>query len=120
MLKESFLEYLSYERRYSEHTVCGYGLDLSKFEEYLKGRFERSPARNKACAGYGRDLRNVGRDWPCLLFVESGGLHWPGLRKNEALFRSNGRRDRRAGAVDHARGIQALRGDPDRAFGTAG
>ncbi|EEF74824.1 phage integrase SAM-like domain protein [Phocaeicola coprophilus DSM 18228 = JCM 13818] len=37
MLKESFLEYLSYERRYSEHTVCSYGLDLSKFEEYLKG-----------------------------------------------------------------------------------
>lgn len=37
MLKESFLEYLSYERRCSEHTVCGYGLDLSKFEEYLKG-----------------------------------------------------------------------------------
>lgn len=37
MLKESFLGYLSYERRYSEHTVCSYGLDLSKFEEYLKG-----------------------------------------------------------------------------------
>lgn len=37
MLKESFLEYLSYERRYSEYTVCSYGLDLSKFEEYLKG-----------------------------------------------------------------------------------
>ena len=37
MLKESFLKYLSYERRYSEHTVCSYGLDLSKFEEYLKG-----------------------------------------------------------------------------------
>lgn len=37
MLKEFFLEYLSYERRYSEHTVCSYGLDLSKFEEYLKG-----------------------------------------------------------------------------------
>lgn len=37
MLKESFLEYLSYERRCSEHTVCSYGLDLSKFEEYLKG-----------------------------------------------------------------------------------
>lgn len=37
MLKESFLEYLFDERRYSEHTVCGYGLDLSKFEEYLKG-----------------------------------------------------------------------------------
>ncbi len=37
MLKESFLEYLFYERRYSEHTVCSYGLDLSKFEEYLKG-----------------------------------------------------------------------------------
>lgn len=37
MLKESFLEYLSYEQRYSEHTVCSYGLDLSKFEEYLKG-----------------------------------------------------------------------------------
>lgn len=37
MLKESFLEYLSYERRYSEYTVSAYGTDLSKFEEYLKG-----------------------------------------------------------------------------------
>lgn len=36
MLKESFLKYLRLERNYSEHTIVGYGTDLSKFEVYLK------------------------------------------------------------------------------------
>lgn len=36
MLKESFLEYLRYERNYSEHTVKCYRRDLSKFEAYFK------------------------------------------------------------------------------------
>lgn len=37
MLKESFLSFLRFERNYSEKTVCSYGIDLEKFEEYLKG-----------------------------------------------------------------------------------
>ena len=37
MLKESFLEYLRYERNYSEKTVVCYGIDLDKFEGYFKG-----------------------------------------------------------------------------------
>lgn len=36
MLKESFLRYLRFERNYSEHTVLGYGKDLSRFEAYFK------------------------------------------------------------------------------------
>ena len=37
MLKESFLEYLSLERNYSERTVVSYEADLTQFETYLKG-----------------------------------------------------------------------------------
>lgn len=37
MLKESFLEYLSLERNYSERTVVCYGTDITKFELYFKG-----------------------------------------------------------------------------------
>ena len=37
MLKESFLEYLSLERNYSERTVVSYEADLTQFESYLKG-----------------------------------------------------------------------------------
>lgn len=37
MLKESFLEYLSLERNYSDKTVISYGTDIAKFEEYFKG-----------------------------------------------------------------------------------
>lgn len=37
MLKESFLSYLRFERNYSEKTIRSYGIDLDKFEEYLKG-----------------------------------------------------------------------------------
>lgn len=36
MLKESFLEYLSLERNYSERTVVCYGADIAKFELYFK------------------------------------------------------------------------------------
>lgn len=37
MLKESFLEYLSLERNYSDKTVNSYDADLIQFEKYLKG-----------------------------------------------------------------------------------
>ena len=37
MLKESFLSFLRFERNYSGKTVRSYGIDLEKFEEYLKG-----------------------------------------------------------------------------------
>ena len=37
MLKESFLEYLSLERNYSDRTIVSYGTDIAKFEKYFKG-----------------------------------------------------------------------------------
>ena len=40
MLTDSFLDYLRLERNYSEKTVVSYGIDLTKFEEYFKGRDE--------------------------------------------------------------------------------
>ncbi|WP_291565196.1 tyrosine-type recombinase/integrase [Bacteroides sp.] len=36
MMKEAFLKYLRFEKNCSEKTVRSYGIDLSKFEEYLK------------------------------------------------------------------------------------
>ena len=35
-MKEAFLKYLRFEKNCSEKTVRSYGIDLSKFEEYLK------------------------------------------------------------------------------------
>lgn len=40
MMTDSFLDYLRFERNYSEKTVVSYGIDLTKFEEYFKGRDE--------------------------------------------------------------------------------
>ena len=46
MLIDDFLNYLQYERNYSEHTIKAYGTDLRSFEEYVRehqeGRFEPS------------------------------------------------------------------------------
>ncbi|MDL2278517.1 tyrosine recombinase XerC [Parabacteroides sp. OttesenSCG-928-G07] len=36
MFIDEFLDYLRYERNYSEHTVCAYSKDLVQFEEYIK------------------------------------------------------------------------------------
>ncbi|MCK4745425.1 MAG: site-specific integrase, partial [Bacteroidales bacterium] len=33
--KESFLDYLQFEKRYSDHTILSYRTDLDQFEEYL-------------------------------------------------------------------------------------
>ncbi len=40
MLIDSFLEYLRYERNYSDYTVCAYSKDLSQFEDFVKERKE--------------------------------------------------------------------------------
>ncbi len=44
MIIDEFLDYLRYERNYSDHTVSAYAKDLSQFEEYVKvyheGRFD--------------------------------------------------------------------------------
>ncbi len=37
MMTDSFLDYLQFERNYSEKTIVSYGIDLAKFEEYFKG-----------------------------------------------------------------------------------
>jgi integrase/recombinase XerC len=37
MIIPKFLDYLKYERRFSEHTAKCYGADLSQFGEFLKG-----------------------------------------------------------------------------------
>ena len=32
---KSFLKYLQYEKRYSQHTITSYSTDLSQFEKFL-------------------------------------------------------------------------------------
>ncbi|GAB4248044.1 MAG: tyrosine recombinase XerC [Ekhidna sp.] len=39
-MSESFLKYLSYERRYSAHTVDAYRKDLDQFQHFLQSEFE--------------------------------------------------------------------------------
>lgn len=36
MMTDSFLEYLRFERNYSERTIVSYGIDLAKFEDFFK------------------------------------------------------------------------------------
>lgn len=40
MITDSFLDYLRFERNYSERTIVSYGIDLIKFEEYFKEKDE--------------------------------------------------------------------------------
>ena len=40
MMIDSFLDYLRFERNYSEKTIVSYGIDLIKFEEYIRGKDE--------------------------------------------------------------------------------
>ena len=41
MMTDSFLDYLRFEKNYSEKTIVSYGIDLTKFEEYFKGKDEK-------------------------------------------------------------------------------
>ena len=40
MVTENFLDYLRYEKRYSDHTIKAYQTDLNQFESYLSEAFE--------------------------------------------------------------------------------
>jgi integrase/recombinase XerC len=48
MLTDSFLDYLWYERNYSEKTVLAYGEDISQLREFAQERMEKfDPAEVK-------------------------------------------------------------------------
>ncbi len=42
MVKERFVDYLQYEKRFSPHTVTAYSNDLSQFYDFLKSTYELS------------------------------------------------------------------------------
>ena len=41
MMTDSFWDYLRFEKNYSKKTIVSYGIDLTKFEEYFKGKDEK-------------------------------------------------------------------------------
>ena len=49
MMTDSFLDYLRFERNYSEKTIVSYGIDLTKFEEYIKGKRRECRFYNGRC-----------------------------------------------------------------------
>jgi integrase/recombinase XerC len=47
VIVQEFLNYLKYEKRFSEHTAKCYGADLSQFSEFLVGAVEDRPAADE-------------------------------------------------------------------------
>jgi integrase/recombinase XerC len=48
MMIQKFLNYLKFERRFSEHTAKCYGADLTQFSEFLSGAFEGDSTHGEA------------------------------------------------------------------------
>ena len=42
MVKERFVDYLSFEKRFSPHTVTAYSNDLTQFYDFLKADYDLS------------------------------------------------------------------------------
>ena len=40
MFKDKFIEYISSEKRFSEHTIKSYSSDISQFQDYLSVEFD--------------------------------------------------------------------------------
>ena len=53
MAIETFLSYLSHEKRYSPHTIISYQNDLCQFRDYLYLTFETDLLEAKLCANQG-------------------------------------------------------------------
>ncbi|MEJ7827954.1 MAG: site-specific integrase, partial [Segetibacter sp.] len=47
----SFLQYLQYEKRYSQHTIISYQTDLEQFFTYLLSQYD-SPPVAEVTSGY--------------------------------------------------------------------
>ena len=64
MMTDSFLDYLRFEKNYSEKTIVSYGIDLTKFEEYFsKPKTEFTPVvlsfpSKERCDRGGSDVEN--------------------------------------------------------------
>lgn len=90
MLKESFLEYLRFEKNYSDMTVKSYETDLLKFEEYLKGVDE-----SLDLLAVDADLV---RDW--MVFLMERGFASTSVNRKLSSLRSFYRYLLRSGCVD--------------------
>lgn len=75
-MRETFLKYLQYEKRYSKHTITSYDNDLSQFDTFLSSNFSHytlSSAEHSTIRSWivslvdkGLDSRSINRKIACL------------------------------------------------------
>ena len=75
---DSFLQFLTYEKRYSQHTVASYGADLEQFSTFLKHHYE-IPAAEKA-------THPMIRDW--IVHLSNSGLSKRSINRKIITLRS--------------------------------
>jgi integrase/recombinase XerC len=100
MYIESFLQYIQFEKRYSEHTLSSYNLDLKQFFEYL----------HRYYPGSEREVnREMVRSW--LAELRENGLDPRSVNRKISTLRSYFKFLRLQGISDHnpVQGIKALR-----------
>lgn len=77
-MRETFLKYLQYEKRYSKHTITSYDTDLSQFEDFIQNNF---PEFNISTANHG-----MVRNW--IVTLVDGGLDARSVNRKIACLRS--------------------------------
>ncbi|GAA0891765.1 tyrosine recombinase XerC [Fulvivirga kasyanovii] len=77
-MRETFLKYLQYEKRYSKHTITSYENDLSQFEEFIQSNF---PEITAGTANHG-----VVRSW--IVSLVDGGMDARTVNRKIACLRS--------------------------------
>ncbi len=73
---QKFLDYLKYERRFSEHTAKCYGADLRQYGEFLVGASDGSPLDTEPIspAGQQGDSATAVAEPPCCSAGEIGSV----------------------------------------------
>lgn len=77
-MRDSFLRYIQYEKRYSQHTVTSYKTDLTQFADYLCKVYELSDPEK---ADY-----HIIRSW--IVFLVESGMNARSVRRKIASLRA--------------------------------
>lgn len=89
---QSFLDYLKYEKRYSQHTLIGYQTDLEQFFAYLASQFE-APAIDAITAMFIRS-------W--LAEIKEGGISSKSINRKISSLKSFFKYQLKAGTLDQS------------------